>query len=74
MEPDQTDATWLKATQLALLDFDFEFVEEFSHILTGDDQFFGQAHGRGAGNLALRGRGLNFCYKFFSAHVPALLG
>ena len=60
MEPDRTDGTWLKATQLALLDFDFEFVEEFAHILTGDDQFLGQTHGCRAGDLALRGRGLDF--------------
>ena len=52
--------------------FNFEFVEEFAHILAGDDQCLGQAHGCRAGYLALRGRGLDFRFQFFSAHVLSL--
>jgi hypothetical protein len=45
-----------KTTQLALDNFNLKFVKQLSQVLAGEAQFFSQTEGRGAGNLAIRGR------------------
>jgi len=48
-----------ETTQLAMNDFYLEFIEQFPQVLPGEAQFFSQSKGRGASDLAFRGRRLD---------------